>query len=166
MQVVPLLRVVKQQNSTPPLPNTSPAITQPVTPEPVQVQHDDTFQQLLLQKVQVPPTTVQGSPFPKINLGGLSSSQLHPEWLTYHIFDDQGCKQSLDDLLSGSSSQMWKQPITNDLACLSQGIEGKDKATNTVRFIKKIEVPRGKMVMYGNMVCHYIPVKEKQLDFT
>ena len=90
----------------------------------------------LQQKVKVPPKIIPKAPFPRIELGGLSATQLHPEWVAHHIFDEQGKKQSLDNLLKGSSANIWKQAITNELARLSQGIKGKISGTNAVRFIK------------------------------
>ena len=66
--------------------NKNPLTTQ----KPNQICLDDSFEQLLKQNVRVPPKIVQGSSFPKINLGGLSLPQLHPKWLAYHIFNNQG----------------------------------------------------------------------------
>ena len=111
----------------------------PTTQQPNKIRLDDSFEQLLKQKVRVPPKIAQGSPFPEINPGDTSLPKPHPKWLAYHIFDNQGQRQSLDDLLTGSSSHIWKQLITNELACLSQGIEDKVKGTNDVRFIKKLK---------------------------
>ena len=65
---------------------------------------DHHFQNLLHQHVQVPPKNIPKSPFPRIDLGGLNTTQLHPEWVAHHILNEQGKKQSLDDLLKGSSS--------------------------------------------------------------
>ena len=53
---------------------------------------DHHFQNLLRQRVQVPPKIIPKSPFLHIDLGGLNLAQLHPEWVAHHIFDEQDKK--------------------------------------------------------------------------
>ena len=87
---------------------------------------------------------------------------VHPAWVAYHIFDDRGRKQSLNNLLKGSTATTWRRSTTNELGRLSQGIKGRVDGTNAVKFIKKSQVPKGKTVTYVNMVCDYRPLKEEQ----
>ena len=65
----------------------------PTAPYPISHKKNYDFNNFLQQKVTVPPKIIPRAPFPRIDLGGLSATQLHPEWVAHHIFDEQGKKQ-------------------------------------------------------------------------
>ena len=56
----------------------------------------------------------------------------------------------------------WWNSTTNELAGLSQGIKNRVTGTNSVCFIKKSQIPKGKVITYANMVCDYRPLKEEK----
>ncbi len=55
----------------------------------------------------------------------------------------------------------WKILAANEFGQLAQGVGGRIKGTNTIKFIHKHEVPRGKFkdVTYGQFVCTVQPQK-------
>jgi hypothetical protein len=73
---------------------------------------------------------------------------------------------SLDKLLRGPHAQQWNNGLSNEIGRLAQGI-GKNrvpaqqiKGSNTIVFIRKHQVPKGKSVTYANFVCAYRPLKD------
>ncbi len=58
---------------------------------------------------------------------------------------------------------VWNRSSANEFGRLAQGIGGRIKGTNTIRFIRKDEVPfdRRKDVTYGKFVCELKPNKEE-----
>lgn len=75
---------------------------------------------------------------------------------------------SLPNLLQGPDKAVWNRGLANELGRLAQGV-GKTRkpneritGTDTIRFIKRTEVPRGRTVTYANFVCNIRPHKEEQ----
>jgi len=66
--------------------------------------------------------------------------------------------------------ERWLNSSANDFGrCLMQGVGKHSKALtdyvqgiNTMRIIRKHQVPTGKPVTYGNFVCNYRPLKEER----
>ena len=71
----------------------------------------------------------------------------------FHIFDDNGKKMSIDQLLSGKDKIKWNRGLDNELGRLSDGIPNRLKGTNTLKFIRKEDIPRGRKITYANFVC-------------
>ena len=83
--------------------------------------------------------------------------------MAYHIFKDDGTKETLDSLLAGQQRSTWLQSIINDWGRLSQGNDPGTVNTNTIMFISRHEVPNDKKVAYATMDCNYRPLKEEKL---
>jgi hypothetical protein len=58
---------------------------------------------------------------------------------------------------------IWSKSVANEVGCLAQGVRGRVKGTDTIKFIKKDNVPnkRRKDVMYGSFTCEVRPHKEE-----
>jgi hypothetical protein len=57
---------------------------------------------------------------------------------------------------------IWSKSAANEFGCLAQGVGGRVKGTDTIKFIKKDNVPyeRRKDVKYGSFTCDVRPHKE------
>ena len=78
-----------------------------------------------------------------------------------HIFNNDGKKMSLDELLNSSMAHIWETAVSNELGRLSQGVNG-IKGNDVIDFIRKSDVPNNKIVTYARMVCDYRPFKNEQ----
>ena len=73
---------------------------------------------------------------------------------------------SLDRLLRSPHAQQWNNGLSNEIGRLAQGVgktrsaEKKIQGSNTIVFIKKHQVPKGKSITYANFVCAYRPLKD------
>ena len=68
----------------------------------------------------------------------------------HHIFTGEK-KETLDTLLRGPTKAIWEKALCNELGCLAQGMKGRVRATDTVKFIAKHEVPKKNK----NQVCKH-----------
>ena len=68
-----------------------------------------------------------------------------------HVYDDNGKKQSIDDLLKGKMKPTWKLVLSNEIGRLAQGVGDRVAGTDTIDFIHKSEVPANKKVTYANL---------------
>eukprot|EP00957_Ditylum_brightwellii_P084027 6387928-Ditylum_brightwellii.AAC.1 len=68
----------------------------------------------------------------------------HPALITHHLFDDNGKKQTIDDLLKGDMGTTWILSPDNELGCLAAGIPWQVEGSNIIRFIKRNAIPKGK----------------------
>jgi Reverse transcriptase (RNA-dependent DNA polymerase) len=57
------------------------------------------------------------------------------------------------------TKQDWQQSAANEFGRLAQGIGGRVKGTNTIRFIKKQEIPTDRKPTYPRFVCELKPQK-------
>ena len=76
-----------------------------------------------------------------------------------HVYDDNGKKQSIDDLLKGKIKPTWKIGLSNEISLFLQGVGDRVAGTDTIDFINKSEVPANKKVTYANFICDYRPLK-------
>ena len=82
--------------------------------------------------------------------------------LLNHITDDNGKRLSVDALLTGKDEKtIWQQAMSNELGRLAQGNDRGIKATDTIDFIHKEEVPITAKVAYANFVCTHRPLKSE-----
>ena len=58
-----------------------------------------------------------------------------------------------------SDGNTWCKSVRNELGRLTKVISNQLRATNTIVFIRKVELKRGRTVMYENVVCDYRPLK-------
>ncbi len=77
-----------------------------------------------------------------------------------HIFDVQGKRQTLDQLIHGTDAAIWQQATSNELGRLAQGVKN-TKGNDVIDFIYKSDVPIHKKVTYANMVCDFRPLKSE-----
>ena len=61
-------------------------------------------------------------------------------------------------------SKEWNKSSANEFRRLSNGVGGRVKGTNTIKFIKRSDVPAGrrKDVTYGQFVCSVRPEKKER----
>ena len=76
-----------------------------------------------------------------------------------HVYDDNGKKQSIDDLLKGKMKPIWKIGLSNEIGRLTQVVGNHVAGTDKIDFIHKSEVPANKKVTYANFICHYRSLK-------
>ena len=79
-----------------------------------------------------------------------------------HIFNADGKKLSMNALLSGPDSAIWSTALSNELGRLTQGIGDHVVSTDTINFIMKQELPKGKKVTYANFICDHRLLKEEE----
>ena len=77
------------------------------------------------------------------------------------MYTNTGKKESLDALLNGINSKIWKQSLSNELRRAAQG-NNKVKGNDTLDFIHKHEVHINKKVTYTNFICDFRPLKAEQ----
>ena len=82
-----------------------------------------------------------------------------PMLLAHHIYNNDGKRESLDSLMTGSHRDIWIQSMSNELGRLAQGNDSGIKYTDTINFIPKKEVPAGCSITYASFVCDYCPTK-------
>ena len=100
------------------------------------------------------PTVISRAPFQISHIW-------QPHLVVNHIFNDNGRKITIDDLIAGPQQKTWLKSTANELGRLSKGIPGRVTGTHCVAFIPKSKVPIHKKVIYANMVCDYRPLKSE-----
>ena len=66
------------------------------------------------------------------------------------------------DLVKGPDRIVWVKGFSNELGRLAQGVGGRVKGTDTIKFITKKEVPMNYKVTYGKIVADFKPHKEEK----
>ena len=56
---------------------------------------------------------------------------------------------------------IWNKSFSNELGRLANGVGNRVKGTNTIKFIPKSEVPKGRKVTYGRIVVDFRPTKSE-----
>ena len=75
----------------------------------------------------------------------------------FHIYNKQSKRNTADTLLLGKDSDTWWKAVGNKLGRIANGIDNGVRSTNTIKLIKKEELPPGRTVTYDNFVCNYRP---------
>ena len=70
-----------------------------------------------------------------------------------------GKKETIDTLLRGDENAKWTKSLSNEWGRLAQGNIHGVKATDTIDFIARSDVPQGRQVTYGSFVCDFRPLK-------
>ena len=78
-----------------------------------------------------------------------------------HIYDQYGAKQSLDQLLKGTTHITCIKALSNELGRLATGNIHGVQSTNCTAFIPHTLVPKNKKVTYANFVCDHRPLKSE-----
>ena len=90
----------------------------------------------------------------------LSSTQ--PINAINHIYDANGKKLKIHDLMSDpKTTDVWTRAMSNELGRLAQSNKYGVKSTDTIEFIKKSEVPKGRDITYANFILDYRPLKSE-----
>ena len=89
-----------------------------------------------------------------------------PEHLTLAINSvldpTTGSSLEYNALMKGPTATTWQTSFANELGRLANGIGARmPTGTNTLAFIPKFLVPKGKVVTYGNLVCDIKPNKKE-----
>ena len=74
------------------------------------------------------------------------------------MYDDQGCKTSLDSILRSDTATVCETSLSNELVRIAQGI-GTITGNDIVDYIKRSDVPADRIVTYTNFICDYRPLK-------
>ena len=134
----------------------------PIAKFPVKPHHRPS--PILHQRSRFQPST--GTRFRHFALQHLSCSfafqKVKSQMALNHIFNAEGKKMSMDSLLTGPDSTIWTTALSNELGRLAQGIGDRVVSTDTIDFIMKQEVPKGKKVTYANFICDHRPLKEEE----
>ena len=88
-----------------------------------------------------------------------------------HLYNKLGKKETIDSLLSGPHSATWWTALANELGRLTNGVHGCVRATNTIRFILRSDIPSDRQITYANFICDprvkdYAPVRLTQPSST
>ena len=79
----------------------------------------------------------------------------------FHMYNPtSGKKETIDSLLNSTAAQRWTCSLSNEWGRLAQGNKHGVKATDTIDFIHRYDVPTGRKVTYGSFVCDYRPLKD------
>ena len=76
-----------------------------------------------------------------------------------HIYRPDGNKETIDTILKGSDRTIWNRSLSNEWGRLAQGNDTGVRATDTIEFIPRREVPLGRDVTYATFVIDYRPLK-------
>ena len=80
-----------------------------------------------------------------------------------HIFNAQGNKQTLDNLINGKEgSTKWIQALSNEWGRLATGNDLGIESTDTIEFVPYEAVPKNKKVTYATFACDYRPLKDEK----
>ena len=91
------------------------------------------------------------------------AQHIYQKHFVQHIFDENGKKLKVDDLLRGSNGpKRWIPAMSNEWGRLAQGNDAGVTATDTVDFVSFCEIPKHKKVTYTNFACDYRPLKEEK----
>ena len=77
----------------------------------------------------------------------------------HHIFRPDGKKETMDTILQDSDQGIWRQSLSNEWGRLSQGNKAGIQGTDTINFIHRTAVPKGRDVTYATFVLDYRPLK-------
>ena len=78
-----------------------------------------------------------------------------------HIYDVQGKKQTVHNLLASDQKVRWTRALSNEFGRLAQGNIHGVAHTDTIDFISKSDVPKNKKVTYATFVCDHRPLKSE-----
>ena len=78
-----------------------------------------------------------------------------------HLYNKLGKKETIDTLLAGTHSSTWWTALANELCRLTNGVHGRVRATNTIRFILRSEIPSDIQITYADFICGYRPHKSE-----
>ena len=76
-----------------------------------------------------------------------------------HLYNKLGKKETNDSLLAGPHSATWRTALANELGQLTNGVHGRVRATNTIRFILWSDIPSDRKITYANLIYDYRPHK-------
>ena len=63
-------------------------------------------------------------------------------------------------LIRGTDRELWTHEMANEYGRLAQGVGERINGTNTIFFVPKHKVPKGRIVTYGRIVADVRPHKE------
>ena len=76
-----------------------------------------------------------------------------------NVYALDGTKETIDSVLRGKDKTVWAKSLSNEWGRLAQGNMHGVTPTDTIDFIMKHEVPRGKKVTYATFVLAFRPHK-------
>ena len=112
-------------------------------PSPPRVQLHSSFHPPPMQPQNIPPPPM------------LSNPKL------FHIYDNNGNKQSLDALLQGPDKLTWQRSASNEFGRLAQGNHFGTAGTDTIEFIPANQLPSNSKTTYASFVCDIKPFKSE-----
>ena len=79
----------------------------------------------------------------------------------HHVYNIHGNKETLDSVLHGPDSSIWTKIISSKFGRLTQGNIHGVTPTDTMDFIHKKEVSKGRDVTYANFILNYRSLKSE-----
>ena len=78
------------------------------------------------------------------------------------VLNDNGKKLEYRQLINNpETARTWNTSSANEFGRLAQGVGNRVEGTNTLRFIRKKDIPKGKRATYARYVCDIRPHKEE-----
>ena len=78
-----------------------------------------------------------------------------------HLYNKLGKKETINSLLAGPHSATWWTALANELGRLTKGVHGCVRATNTICFILRSDIPADRKITYANFICDHRPHKSE-----
>ena len=72
-----------------------------------------------------------------------------------HIYDNNGTRQSMDNLLQGPTKNIWNKALINEWGRLSHRNNHDVASTYTIEYIESSQVPTSNKVTYVSFVCDH-----------
>ena len=69
-----------------------------------------------------------------------------------HLYNKLGKKETIDSILAGPHSATWWNALANELGRLTNGVHGRVRATNTIRFILQSDISSDRKITYSSSV--------------
>jgi hypothetical protein len=89
----------------------------------------------------------------------------HCHHMNLHCKNSAECTQLVYDLIHNSKhKEVWLRSTANEFGQLAQGVGGRVKGMDTIKFIHKCKVPteQWKDIKYGSFTCDLRPNKEEK----
>ena len=78
------------------------------------------------------------------------------------VNEETGVPEEYPALIRGKDQEIWKSSYGNDICRLAQGMPGRPDGTDTIKFIRRSDVPPNKKVTYGKKECTIRPTKAEK----
>ena len=98
--------------------------------------------------------------FKQLTLQKLTAQQVFT-LKSFHIFQSNGKKETIDTVLNGNDKEIWEEALSNEWGRLVRSNKYGVRSTDIIEFITKEQVPKGRDITYATFVLDYCPLKEE-----